>query len=301
MSNLNTASGYQLPNALRESMLQAGAGKSLVVLEGLYACDYKPETWLTFDEIFTLCREHYGASYQMVYQGLRNENIFQRHKIAPISGQRGARPYVYRIPHPAELMVEFGVTQKYSPHDKLEKADLKSVSDYRKGLHRELFKRKWLENNGNGFVMSRKLMAERLGVSPRTVRTYDKKLNFSNEPNYKEVPITDENWYKLPRYKDKFDENGKKLPSKIWLKIMRYGESPQILPNVRYLAYKALKEDYYVYQVERLPNTYFPYQKPDLSEIDRYDVAGRFWAEKAARNAAGFYQRHDSKWYYRQE
>ena len=61
---------YQLPNALREAMLQANVSKSLVVLEGLYMLSFASETWLTFDQIYRLCRDNFGMSYQLVYQGL---------------------------------------------------------------------------------------------------------------------------------------------------------------------------------------------------------------------------------------
>jgi hypothetical protein len=125
-------------------------------------------------------------------------------------------------------------------------------------------------------------MAERLGVSTRTVRTYDKELGFSNDPNYKEVEITEYNWGQLPRYKDKFDENGKRLPSKTWLRIHKYGEPYQNVPFVRYLAYKALQDGYYVYAMERTPNTYYPYLKPDPEQFDG-DAIEHYLAETDAR------------------
>lgn len=292
----------QLPNALREAMLQADVSKSLVVLEGLYMLCFASGTWLTCDQIYRICRDNFGMSYQLVYQGLRQFLIFQRRKSERVAGKRGPRPYLYRIPHPDELMAEFEVQQTHSPHDELEKADLKSVSIYRRALHRKMFIRKWLENGGEGFVMSRKLMAKRLAVSVRTVRTYDKLLGHSHDPNYKEVPITSKNWFRLPRYKDKFDENGKRLPSKTWLKTHKYGDrESRNLPCVRYLAYKALNEGCDVYVVERLANTYYPYQKPDLSQFDSWDALSKHYAEEDARNAAGFYQDQDGSWYYQRK
>jgi hypothetical protein len=293
---------YRLPNALREAMLKMDSQRGLVVLEGLYMLCFKADKWLTFDEVYRVCRDNFGMSYQLVYKGLRNSLIFQRRKEQAIAGKRGPRPYLYRIPHPDELIVEFNMGCKYSPHDELQKSDLKSVSAYRRGLHRQLFIRKWLENQGKGFVMSRKLMAERLGVSVRTVRTYDKQLEHSNDPNYKEIPITNDNWFKLPRFKDKYDRNGKRLPSKVWLRVFKYGdENYQNLPCVRYLAHKALNEGKYVTMVERLVNTYYPYQKPDLSQFDSWDALSHYYAEKDARNAAGFFKDNNGNWYYQRE
>ena len=295
-------SPFKLPNALRETMLRQGSKKGLVVLEGLYMLCFTVDTWMTFDQIHRVCRDNFGMSYQLVYKGLRDGLIFQRRKAEGVAGRRGSRPYLYRIPHPDELIAEFKLEQKYSPHDALKKEDLKSVSAYRKALHRQLFIRKWLDNQAKGFVMSRKLMAERLGVSVRTVRTYDKQLGFSNDPNYKEVPITKNNWFKLPRFKDKFDDRGKRLPSKVWLKTFNpNNQEHRNLPCVRYLAYKALSEGKQVYKVERLVNTYYPYQKPDLSQFDSWDALSHYDAEKDARNKAGFYEHQNGGWYYQRE
>jgi|GEM_PF-3113317 len=293
---------YKLPNALREAMLRMDNKHGLVVLEGLYMLCFKADQWMTFDEIYRICRDNFGMSRQLIYKGLQNGIIFQRRKAEGVAGKRGARPFLYRIPHPDELIAEFRMGQKHSPHDELRKADLKSVSSYRKALHRQLFIRKWLDNQAKGFKMSRKLMAKRLGVSVRTVRTYDKQLGFSNEPNYKEIPITKNNWGRLPRFKDKFDEDGKRLPSKVWLKIFNpYNGEHYNLPCVRYLAYKALNEGQYVYMVERLINTYYPYQKPDLSRFDSWDALSHYDAEKDARNQAGFYEHQNGGWYYQRE
>lgn len=298
----NKPTAYKLPNALREAMLKMDNKHGLVVLEGLYLLAFKADKWLKFDEVYRVCRDNFGMSYQLVYKGLRNGLIFQRRKAEGIAGRRGARPYLFRIPHPDELIAEFKMEQKHSPHDALKKVDLKSVSAYRKALHRQLFIRKWLDNQAKGFMMSRKLMAERLGVSVRTIRTYDKQLGFSNEPNYKEIPITTNNWFKLPRFKDKFDATGKRLPSKVWLKILNVDdETHQNMPCVRYLAYKALNEGKHVYKVERLINTYYPYQKPDLSQLDSWDALAHYYAEKDARNQAGFYEHQNGGWCYQRE
>ena len=287
---------YALPNALREAMLNADVPKSLVLLEGLYMLNFKSGTWLTFEEIYRVCRDNFGMSRRLVYEGLQVWRIFQRRKSEGKANQRGARAYLYRIPHPDELIAEFAPTLRYSPHDRLKKSDLKSVKAYRLALHRMMFRRKWLDNNGGGFVMSRKLMADRLNVSVRTVRVYDKELGHSNTPNYKEVPITQENWYKLPRYKDKFDANGKRLPSKIWLKTVEDGKWRN-LPYVRYLAYKALNAGQYTVAVERLPNTYYPYQVQDPRDYDN-DVISHYLAECHAKEVAGFYQDRN-QWVYR--
>jgi len=293
---------YHLPNGLREALLQQGYAKSLLVIEGMYYLKYAGDTWLSFNEIYRLLRDNFGMSYQLVYWGLRSALIFQRRKAGGRAYQVGACPYLYRLPYPEELEVEFAPDSKNTPHDKLERADLKSVTSYRLALHRELYIRKWLENGCSGFEMYRDLQAARLGVSVRSIRTYDKILGFSNEANYKELEIVEGDWKKLPRYKDKFDESGKRLASRKWLKVFDWktGEKKN-LPYVRYLAYKNLEENKQVYEVERLANTYYPYQKPDLSQFKSNWSVEYYWAEKEARNAAGFYQKNDGTWYHRRE
>ena len=287
---------HKLPNAVREAMLQAKVEKGLVVLEGLYWLGIADHVWLTFDQILRACQANFGMSRQLVYYGLREIQIFQRRKEHPTEGKRGARPYEYRIPHSDELVAEFAPNASYSPHDELEKSDLKNVSTYRKALHATMFRRLWVKNGCKGFEMSRKYMAERLGVTPRTVRTYDKELGFSNEPNYKEVEINEHNWGQLPRYKEKYDKDGKRLPSKQWLRIHKYGEPFQSVPFVRYLAYKALREGYFVDAMERLPNTYYPYLKPDPKQFGIDEAVERYLAEEEARNVAGFFQNRDGSW-----
>jgi len=275
-----------------------------MVIEGLYELNSRPEKWLTFDQIYRLLSDNFGMSYQLVYRGLRRDLIFQRRKAEGVAFRRGARPYLYRLPHPQELKAEFAPEMQATPRDQLQRNDLGSLTAYRMGLHRELYIRKWIENDGKGFQMYRQLQAERLGVSVRTIRTYDKLLGHSNEANYKEQEITWANWNDLPRYKDRFAPDGKRLPSRKWLKTVDWttGDTTN-LPLVRYLAYKAMKEDLAVYEVERLANTYYPYQRPekvDLADYD-YDPVIPYFLEMEARNAAHLYQARDGSWYHQLE
>jgi hypothetical protein len=286
--------GNQLNNGLREAMLKGWHGKALLIVEALYLLKIAPESWLTFDEIFRLLNNNCGCSYQLVYQGLQDRQVFQRQKTPPRPGQRGARPYEYRLPEAAELEAEFAPGQKPTPSDTLTLTDFRSLTTYRMALHRQLYIRKWCENGGQGFVMSRGLMAERLGVSARTVRTYDQKLNHSHDPNY--------HWQGLPRYKRRRTKDDAPPSSKQWLEVVDAESGRrQNYPLVKFLAYKALKADCAVFRVERLPNTYYPYSKPDVSQIPSWDAASRYFVTYAVIRAAGFYCDGDGKWYHRRE
>ena len=250
-----------LCNGVREAMLKRDCGKALLVVEGMYFLKLDPDAWLTFDQIYRLLHANFGMSRQVVYYGLQASDIFQRRKDTGRAHRRGPKPYLYRVPHPIELEAMFAPLGTSTPSDQLKRTDLCNLKAYRMALHREMVIRNWLDAGGKGFKMYRGLMADRLHVSVRTVRTYEKDLGFSNEANYRERQITWDNWYRLPRYKQQFSPEGERLPSKQWLKIVDWRTGTVILkPHVRYLAYTAMKEGLEVYQVERLANTYYPYQ-----------------------------------------
>ncbi len=228
--------GSALPNSVRETFLQVGMGNALIIVEALYLLDFAAETWFTFDEIHQLLQQHCGASRNLVYQGLRSGAVFQRRR-ATANGTRGQRPYLYRLPRRDELIWEFAPGTEHVPSDPLTLADLQSVATLRRALHRELYIRKWLDNDGQGFSMSRGLQADRLGVTPRSIRRYDKQLGFSSRPNYKQIEVTHANCDILPRYAQRFDETGNPAPRKQWLKVENWRSGTErSLPLVRYLA-----------------------------------------------------------------
>lgn len=292
---------YQLENIIRESILQRGFAKGLVVLEGLYYLKYRADKWLTFDQIYRLLSDNFGCSFRLVYEGLQSRLIFNRRKDKAKAHQKGARPYLYRIPSPAELRAEFAPNAEPTPSDSLTKEDLKGVSSYRIALHRELCYRKWLAGNGKGFKIHRQLQAKRLNVSKRTIRTYDKNLGFSHEANYTEKRIYWQDWNKLPRYKHSFDGAGKPLPSRKWLKVVDWTTGHETnLPYVAYLAYINLKEGLAVYEMERDANTYFPYKRPNKAEFEG-DPVDFYLAECQAIEDVGFYRDSEGRWYHPRE
>ena len=292
--------GSCLPNSVRETLLRSNMGKALLVFEALSLLGFSGETWLTFDEIFALLQEHCGTSSNLVREGLLIGSIFQRRR-SKATGKRGQRPYLYRLPHRDELICEFAPGTEHVPSDPLTLADLQSVATLRRALHRELYIRKWLENEGQGFSMSRGLQADRLGISPRSIRRYDKQLGFSSRPNFKQVEVTYANCDRLPRYAMRFDDAGNLMPRKQWLQIedWRTGEV-RALPLVRYLAFRSLEDGYQVHMVERLPNTYFPYQLPQGEPQGHWDT-DYYFKEQAAIAEAGFVRSLKDGWEYQRE
>lgn len=292
-----------LCNGVREALLQQGHAKGLLVLEALYALKITPHSEWTFEEIYRLCRDNFGQSRRLVYEGLRESPLIFYRYSTPAGErrhQRGRPPLLYRVPQPIELEAEFAPNQPPSPTDTFEPADLKSVYSYRLALYREWMIRQFLESDGKGVTTYRAFQAERLGVSPRTMRTYDKKLGFSHTANYRKVMLSSTDLQSLPRYKKRFDKTtGKRLASRQWLETHDWqtGHTTRF-PFVKYLAYKALKGGQDVYRVERLANTYYPYQRPDEASFEGAGYDTDFYlANRNAYERAGF-SRSDGEWHY---
>ena len=290
---------YILENVIREAMLKRDHHKALVVLEGLYHLKYEADSWLTFKQIHQLLQDNFETAFRLTYEGLQERLIFQR-RATPASGV-GRPAFLYRIPSPLELKAEFA-PDSHSPADTLTKADLKSVHTYKLALHREKGIRLFLKNGGRGYQMYRQLQAESLNLSTRTIRTFDKILNFSAEANYKETRISWNDLQKLPRYKNAYSPTGKKLPSRTWLKAVDWDAGTvEIMPCVKYLAYTKLSEQKAVYVVEREANTYYPYQRPNKADFKGIDTVDYYYLDMEARANAGFYRDSDGDWFYQRE
>ena len=299
----------RLPNSTREGILKRDDQyrliyqKGLVLVEQLYALGIEAGTWLTFDQIFRLSRDNFGSSHRFVYEGLQARLIFQRRKSKPRPHQRGARPYEFCVPNPERMNYEFADNVP-APHDELQRCDLKNLTTFRRAIFGTHIRRLWIEFGGKGVKMFRGFQAERSGISMRTARTYEKQLGFSHTDNYKARQITEANKIELPRFKQKYDAQGKPIPSRKWLRVVEgtTGQVLEILPCVEYLAAKRLREGNLVFEVEREANTYYPYQRPDPSKFEGGEWSVDFYlAEMKAREQAGLYQDSNDRWCYKRE
>ena len=286
-----------IPNGVREAMLQQNHQKALLLVEGLYHLKVAPEGWFTFQQIYNLLANNFGMSERLVREGLRDAQVFQRRKSQPQPGQRGAPPHLHRVPTLLELIATFAPQAENTPSDSLIKSDLKNVTAYKMALYHLSIARNWCENGGKGVTTYRAFQADRLNISIRTLRTYDKLLGHTVEANYKETQITGYDLHKLPRYKDKYGSDGKRLPSRRWLRVVEQREGLKIVTNyplVHYLAWDALRQEKQVYVVERLANTYYPFTLPDVAGLGQVDG---YFAKRSAARAAGFQERGDA-WKY---
>lgn len=279
---LETESAKTLPNAVREAMLAAGAGKSLLVAELLYCVGVSSEVWLTRSQIERIARDNAGMSTKTVIAGLQDKTVFDRRNV---STSRGAgRPTLeYRVPTVTELEAEYAPGVQ-SPSDPITPADCKNLKTYRMALHHRMARRLWVESNGRGFRMSRGLMAARLAVTTKTIIAYDYELGHTAEKNLLEREITEQNWSSLPRFRSKNELAGRR-----WLQVRdwRTGQVDD-MPRVRYLAYKGVFSGKQVFEVEQQINTYHPFPMPDKRDYGSGFGTAWYIAWQSAAENAGF-------------
>ena len=64
---LGRSESYQIPNAVREAMLQAGCGNALVILEGVYLLGCYDNVWMTHKQLFSLLNSNFGQSVRRLF------------------------------------------------------------------------------------------------------------------------------------------------------------------------------------------------------------------------------------------
>ena len=173
--------GEAVPNSVREKLLQEQRSSvvarllDIMMLEG-----WQPESYFTMVEAIKLgCR--YRLNRKSVMQSLTGElSTFNgRHIIARryveyldirgLKSRKRGRPVdlLFQVPSPGRLLWVLNVD--LTPSDRVTAEDLKSSHAYRRALHREYIRRLSPQ-------LPMKFMAERVGVSPRTVRRYNRTL-----------------------------------------------------------------------------------------------------------------------------
>ena len=111
----------------------------------------------------------------------------------------GCPPRWFIMPSMSYLCRILRVSPTWS--DPIEAADLYSPKTYRQALQRSLMQRR-------PALYSRAWLAERLGISRRTCRRYDRQIGLRVRPTYREKCITWGNLQVLPLSKDDFEPEG---------------------------------------------------------------------------------------------
>jgi len=188
-----------LPNSIREGLLSAGLGDSALVMDALLASGWLPGKAFTFKKVLAYLRQ---AGFMMGEALIRRGLVLiKTNKTKPTIG----RPeIIFQIPPIQKLAQEYA-GGFISVTDVLTFDDLQSLKAFREGLHRELIKRR-------PGIYSRKFLSQRLGISKRTTRNYDKHVGIEVQPRQQEDGsfLHYTNWESYV---------GAAIPGKQWLRI----------------------------------------------------------------------------------
>ncbi len=220
-----------LPGSLREKLLQLDQCHTLRVLDALLLANIQPGTWLTEKHICEILHNIVGrySIRQALHATLPDGNpIFQRANHTPTTAisnvpasatpspapptptavaadsvvtknnkcllfrgttsnknQRGRPAAFFVMPSSAELCARLGL--KLTGSDALTAGDIANAKHYRQSLHREFLKRRPGQ-------YSRKWLAQRLGLSIRSIQRYRQSSGISTKPVYHALPLM---WHTL--------------------------------------------------------------------------------------------------------
>ncbi len=201
-----------LPNTLREALMQRKLTCVVRTLEGLYQAGFRPGRGFTTDQAIQALKGIVGRD--SVYNALNalapnGQPFFPQRSpsaLPPASKEaarqkqtlktkkcffvtekksgikkRGPKQRRFKFPQLAALCKLLDV--KTSSSDPLTPEDLTSARQTRMALHRELIKRRPAE-------YSRRWLANRLGVSRRTINTYNTLIPIHTQPTYHDTPLS---------------------------------------------------------------------------------------------------------------
>lgn len=230
----------ELPNAIREQLLSLHRGKAALLLDACYFVGMKPGTKFTYNELWAQI-EKFEMSPRMVRDTLSDPVFIDAGTRKP---KRGRPSQVYALPSVSEVAARSGIGYRYqSPSDRLSPEAFKSLRAYRLELYYRLIERE-------PGLYSRALLSDRLGVSKRTTRSYDKALNLQVTPRTQVLEITLSYVGIIP-----VERPPKGKPRYQWLESTKDNVIVRG-PLVRGLAVKWLAEGRPVWRVQQTTNHY---------------------------------------------
>ncbi len=201
-----------LPNSIREALMQRKQTYVIRTLEGLFLTGFRAGRGITAEQAIRSLSGIVGRD--SIYKALKalapnGQPIFPQRSPSALPGaskeaanqkqplktkkcffvtekksgmkKKGGQQRVYKMPHIKDLYKLLGV--KPSSSDPLTRDDLQSAHQTRMALHRELIKRRPGE-------YSRRWLANRLGVSRRTINTYNQRIPIHTRPTYQETNLS---------------------------------------------------------------------------------------------------------------
>lgn len=190
----------QLPNAVREALLQRQKGCLARVLDALLMVGVRVGEWMSASRVMQLL-QGVGIGRNTIYQALQVADVFtpqpphadadtqaENHTKQCLFGsgtnrgqnQRGRPSAYFQMPSLERLCLWLGVQNRGG--DQLTVADVRTATAYRRALYQAHIKR------APG-AYTRHWQSQRLGVSPRTCRRYDRQCGIKVYPRYHETPI----------------------------------------------------------------------------------------------------------------
>jgi hypothetical protein len=201
-----------LPNTLRETLLQRKMTFVVRTLEGLLQSGIRPGQGFTTDQALKALKGIVGrdsiyntlnalapdgqpifpqrppsALPQASKEAARDNRTLKTKKCFFVTKKnsgikkRGVQQRRFKFPKIETLCKRFGV--QASASDPLTRDDLASAHRTRMALHRELIKRRPAE-------YSRRWLANRIGVTRRTLDTYNRLIPIHIQPTYHETPLS---------------------------------------------------------------------------------------------------------------
>jgi hypothetical protein len=230
--NLDLVGRNGIPNSVREELLQQGRGNTALVLDLAYRLGWREGDKFTVQGLLSAAhRAGVAVGEGLVRRGLR-DRVFNRYITRKGRGRPG---YSYRLPGITDLarMVSGG---SIKATDQLRDNDLVSLKAYRAGLHRAFIARR-------PGIYSRAFLSYRLGVSERATWNYERGSDIKATPQYDRTEVTD--WRTLPA------KGGGRESLEI-----RKGLEVRVLPMVRFLAYRYMKQGWEVTRRKQTGNYY---------------------------------------------
>jgi transcriptional regulator with XRE-family HTH domain len=180
-------------NLIYEALLRTDYPHASLILRALNTCYIEQgQPFLVKDVMWSFRLYDIPISKYMLYQGLNAlEALGLVHTHPYINRKRGRPATIYALLHPEDTRKKLGI--KYDPGflDQIPIASLNSLRNYRAAMHREFVARYPGQH-------SRAFLAERLGVSPATIRNYEKGTDIEVIPQWGKRRLTYAGAFKLP-------------------------------------------------------------------------------------------------------
>ncbi len=267
-----------LPNTIREALLQLKLTCVVRTLEGLYQAGFRPGIGFTTNQILKDLKGVVGRD--SIYNALNalapnGQPFFPQRSpsaLPPASNEaarqnqplktkkcffvtekksgikkRGPKERRFKFPTVAQLCMLLGV--KPSSSDPLTRKDLTSAHQTRMALHRELIKRRPAE-------YTYRWLAHRLGVSRRTLSTYNRLIPIHSQPTYHETALSWNNVNSLLNDEILAGSHIETLPGKKYPALRSI--ACRLLAKGTYIRLKQRKGNFYWYGSDNPPPNVAP-------------------------------------------